>query len=243
MAPLTKASNHSGFAVICANGNGVPISFPLGNDGRALISSLRLNLRFGITEEFMYIDEEVYDAHSGDLIQTIGQSPVYDRDTKQWLLNVGRYRVYGVSDSVMAASIKLVTSHRSSTGIVQLIPATRMKIEKDEELITILSDDSDRNLPTVAPPNRSPLVNNSLQNSFERTQTPISRLAPHVGHQKSLSIVDSLKRIRLQRELGTYSKLLISIVLTSRGCSSFHQHLMVMSCLSCLWLTRWVHSI
>jgi hypothetical protein len=81
MAPLTKASNHSGFAVICANGNGVPISFPLGNDGRALISSLRLNLRFGITEEFMYIDEEVYDAQSGDLVQTIGQSPIYDVDS------------------------------------------------------------------------------------------------------------------------------------------------------------------
>ena len=60
MAPLIEASNHSNFAVICTNGNGVPISFQLGNDRRAFVSSLRLSLRFGITEEFMYIDKEVY---------------------------------------------------------------------------------------------------------------------------------------------------------------------------------------
>jgi hypothetical protein len=30
----------------------------------------------------MYIDEQVYDAHFGELIQTIGQSLVCDGDTK-----------------------------------------------------------------------------------------------------------------------------------------------------------------
>jgi hypothetical protein len=39
-------------------------------------------------------------------------------------INAGRYRVYGVSNSVMAASTDLVTPHRSSTGIVQLTPIT-----------------------------------------------------------------------------------------------------------------------
>jgi hypothetical protein len=99
---------------------------------------------------------------SRDLIHTIGQSPVCDGDTKQWLLNVGRYRVYGVSDSVMAASTELVTPNRSSTGTVQLTPAIRVKVEKDEKLIIILNDDSDGNLPPGAPPNRSPLVDSSL---------------------------------------------------------------------------------
>jgi hypothetical protein len=37
----------------------------------------------------------------------------------------------------MAASTKLVTPHQSSTGIVQLTPATRVKVEHLEELITI----------------------------------------------------------------------------------------------------------
>jgi hypothetical protein len=44
-----------------------------------------------MSEEFMFIDEEVYDAQSGDLVHTIGQFPVCVGDTKHWLLNVGRY--------------------------------------------------------------------------------------------------------------------------------------------------------
>jgi hypothetical protein len=49
-------------AVINSDREGVPISFLLGNDGVAIVTSLRLSLRFQIREEFMFIDEEVYDA-------------------------------------------------------------------------------------------------------------------------------------------------------------------------------------
>jgi hypothetical protein len=99
----------------------------------------------------------------------------------------------------MAASTELVTSHRSSTGTIQLTPATRVKVEHPEELITILSDDSDGNSPAVASLNRSPLVNSSLPDSSQRSPIPLSHPAPYVGHQKSLSIVDSLKRIRASK--------------------------------------------
>jgi hypothetical protein len=71
MAPLNPGNAHSSFAIICVDGDGVPISFPLGNDRHALVTSLRLSLRFWSSEEFIYIDEEVHDAHSRDLIQTI----------------------------------------------------------------------------------------------------------------------------------------------------------------------------
>jgi hypothetical protein len=72
MAQLIPGNAHSSFAKICTNGDGVPILYPLGNDGHSLVTSLRLSLRFRINEEFMYIDEAVFDAHSRDLIQTIG---------------------------------------------------------------------------------------------------------------------------------------------------------------------------
>jgi hypothetical protein len=91
MALLNPGGAHSSFAVICADGDVVPLSFPLGIDEHALITSLRLSLRFQMSEDFMFIDEEVYDAQSGDLIHTIGQSPLCIGDTKQWLLNAGRY--------------------------------------------------------------------------------------------------------------------------------------------------------
>jgi hypothetical protein len=67
MALLNPGDAHSGFAIICAQGDSIPISFPLGRDGHALVTSLRLSLRFRFSEEFMYIDEEIYDAQSRDL--------------------------------------------------------------------------------------------------------------------------------------------------------------------------------
>ena len=52
----------------------------------------------------------------------------------------------------MVATMKLVTSNRSSIGTVQLIPATRVKLEHVDELITILSNDFDGNSPPVVLP-------------------------------------------------------------------------------------------
>ena len=184
------------FAVIYCSGDSVPASFEIGNDGVASVPSLRLSLRFQMSEEVMFIDEEVYDAHSGDLIYTVCQSPVCDGASKQWLLNAGRYRVYGVSDSVMAASTELVTPHRSSTGTVQLTPATNVKLEHADELITILSDDSDGISPTVAPPMTSPLFNSPLPESSQKSPSLLSHPPPHVVCPTSSSIIDSLKRIR-----------------------------------------------
>jgi hypothetical protein len=165
MAPLNPGDTYPCYAVIHADGGGVPLSFPLGNDGLVRVTSLRLSLRFGFSEDFMFIDEEVYNIQSVNLINTIEQSPVCDGHSKEWLLGPGRFPIYGVSESVMAASTELVTSHRSSIGIIQPTPATRVKVEYLEELITILSNDSDENSPVVASPIRSPLANSSLPDS------------------------------------------------------------------------------
>jgi hypothetical protein len=72
MAAHNSPDTQPRFAVIYSKVGGVPISFPLGIDGVAYVTSLRLSLRFQMSEDFMFIDEEVYDAQSGDLIHTIG---------------------------------------------------------------------------------------------------------------------------------------------------------------------------
>jgi hypothetical protein len=108
----------------------------------------------------------------------------------------------------MAASTELVTPHRSSAGTVQLTPTTWVKVEHAEAMITILSDDSDGNSPTVASPIRSPLVNCSLPESSQRSPISLSHPTPHVCHQKSLSVVDSLKRIRASKEVRNVFKTL-----------------------------------
>jgi hypothetical protein len=72
MASHNPCDTHPRLALIYSDAGGVPISFPLDNDGVALVTSIRLSLKFQMSEDFMFIDEEVYDAQSGDLIHTIG---------------------------------------------------------------------------------------------------------------------------------------------------------------------------
>ena len=232
MSTLDLVDTTVEFVVLYYDCKRVPMSYPLGNDRVVRISFLRLSLPFRLSEEFMYIDEEVYDAYSKDLIYTFNQSLKCEGDSKEWLSSPGRYLIYDMSESIMAPSTELVTFHQSSTSTVQLTFTTWVKVEHAKELITILSDDSDRNSPIVAPPITSPLINIFLLDSSQRSCILLNHPEPHVGHQKSLTIVDSLKR--LQALKGTQSKVLIMIVLTSKGCSSFHQPLMGKSSLSCL---------
>jgi hypothetical protein len=113
-----------------------------------------------------------------------------------------------MSELVMAASTELITPYRSSTDTVQLTPATRVKIEHAEELITIMSDDSDGNSPTIAPRIASPLVNSFLLGSNHRSPIPLSHMVSHVGYQNALSVVDSLKRIRATKSTRNVFKTL-----------------------------------
>jgi hypothetical protein len=72
MAAHNSPDTQPRFAVIYSKNGGVPISFPLGIDGVSHVTSLRWSLRFQMSEDFMFIDEEVYDAQSRDLIHTVG---------------------------------------------------------------------------------------------------------------------------------------------------------------------------
>lgn len=94
----------------------------------------------------------------------------------------------------MVASIELVTFQCSSTGTVQFIPISRVKVEQVVELITILSDDSDENSPAVSLPDQSPLIISTPPDSMKRTPTPIIHPPRYVGYQKYLSVVELPKR-------------------------------------------------
>jgi hypothetical protein len=83
-----------------------------------------------------------------------------------------------------------------------------VKVEHVEELITILNDDLDGNSPTIALPMTSPLVNSPLPESSQKYPILLSHPPPHVGHQRSLSVVDSLKRIRASKGVKNVFKTL-----------------------------------
>ena len=70
------------FAIVRADGDGVPISFPLGTDGLASVSIIHLDIRFQLNIASLPIDKEVFDSVSGNVTHTIGQIPVCNGDGK-----------------------------------------------------------------------------------------------------------------------------------------------------------------
>ena len=97
-------------AFVRANFHLVPVSFPLGEDGLAMVTGTTLSLRFNFREDTLYVEEEVFDDLTGELSYTVGQLSRMNDVGTFWLLNPGKYRVYGVSESVLDASTELLTS-------------------------------------------------------------------------------------------------------------------------------------
>jgi len=56
--------NSSSMAFMRRGGNSVPITFPVGESGYAVMSAFRLSIRFSLSENSVHIDEEVLDVHS-----------------------------------------------------------------------------------------------------------------------------------------------------------------------------------
>ena len=104
MAFVSLANLCKSFAIIWANHKGAPISFPMGNDGLASISGIRLDLQFQLNTASLHIDEEVLNSKYRAVSHNIGQIPVNDGNGKHWLLRLGRFKFYGLNESTMAAS-------------------------------------------------------------------------------------------------------------------------------------------
>ena len=79
--------------------------FLLGSDGIAIVTTIRLGLWFQLNIDSLHIDEEVFDSLIGNLFHTFGQLLVCSRNGKHWLLGPGKFRLYGLSEFVMVATI------------------------------------------------------------------------------------------------------------------------------------------
>ena len=186
----------SSFAIVRADGDGVPISFPLGTDGLASVSAVRLGLRFQLNIASLHIDEEVFDSVTGDVTHTIGQIPICNGDDKHWLLGPGRFRLYGLTESTMAASTELAPTLQSPTCTNRTPVSARVKVEPGMESITILSDDSNVSSPHDATPAKCNSEN--LPSQDVPNESPACKSQPVLQHclQSQSSILDCLKRLR-----------------------------------------------
>jgi hypothetical protein len=154
MASVNIAPFSTSFVTIRADGNGVPISFPLGSDGLASVLAIRLGLWFQLNIASLHINKDVFDSISSDVTHTIGQIPVCNGNGKHWLLRSGRLRLYDLNESTMATSIELATPLRSPNCTNYTPLSSRVKVEPGIESITILSDNSDVSSPQDAMPTK-----------------------------------------------------------------------------------------
>jgi hypothetical protein len=189
-------------ALIHANGHGVPVSFPIGDEGFCIVTAFRLSLRFQFQEESMQIDQEVFDDASGELTHTIGHLSYMNDGVRFWRLPPGRFRLYGLSDSLLVGSTEILTPKQSSTSTHNTPLLRTVKIEPILEPIHLLSDDSDDD--TTAPKHLdshpvfqlSPsLLSHPSQSPWASTGKPPLPQRP----SDSLSVIDYLKKLSARK--------------------------------------------
>ena len=61
MASTSFMPSLSEMAEIRSNGLGVPILFPVGEDGLATVTALHISIRFGLQDTSLWVEREVYD--------------------------------------------------------------------------------------------------------------------------------------------------------------------------------------
>jgi len=130
-------------ALLRADQHSVPVLFPLGEDGHAIVNCATLSLRFEYREVTIFVEEEVFDDQTGVVSHAIRQTRVENDVGAFWLLKPGKYRVYGVSESMFDCSTELLTPRESSTVSIERPVLSKVKIEPGLNTIYELSDDSD----------------------------------------------------------------------------------------------------
>ena len=117
-------------AILCGTGNLIPVLFCIEDIGTAIVTGLWLSLCFQFQEESIHIEEEVFENDTGEVSHTISQlSFPNDSNGKVWFLLPGKFVVYGLTESQMAASTVLLTPRRSSTCTMETPAADPVDVE------------------------------------------------------------------------------------------------------------------
>jgi hypothetical protein len=168
LIPLIMAHVHAneeeGMAILYADGQRVPLTFRMEDIGLAYVTSQRLSSRFGFSENTINVEEDIFDVVTSELTHTLGRISHRDENNNMfWTLHPGSYRVYGLTESQMAASTEILTPGSSSTCTIQTPMPRDVKVKLEpgletpivensrvESVITLSSDDDVS--PTKPPP-------------------------------------------------------------------------------------------
>ena len=136
--------------IVGVEGDGVPIMFPLEDDGYASVSACRLALRFHMIPKTIFIDQNIYDPNFGVLSHTIRQTPTPTSTGRTWRLLPGKFSAYGLKVSAQGESEDLCQVHPSSLSLQTGTFLKDIKVERSDVDIMLLSDDSDTEpLPSI----------------------------------------------------------------------------------------------
>jgi len=198
-------------ALLRVEPHSVPVFFPLDEDGHAIVTSTTLSLRFQYREVTIFVEKEVFDDHTDLVSHAILHTRVENDLGAFWLLKPGKYRVYGVSDSMLECSTELLTPRESSTVSVERPMLSKVKIEPSLQTIYELSDDSDGDVEVLK--SESPVQPSLTPEAVRKETTPHVSPSRHLDQAKvvaspALSIVHSLMRLgACKRSKSVFSRI------------------------------------
>ena len=103
-------------AKLRSNAKDVPILFPIGARGIAVVSELYLCLRFSLQPDTVWVDREIFDPDTGLFVRSFHESSKVTDNGNVWELCAGKYRAVGWPASQMGVSTELHAPLQSSTG-------------------------------------------------------------------------------------------------------------------------------
>ena len=169
-------ADFSNMVVVTADGEDVPMLFPVDDYGVAEVSAFRLGLRFHLKPQSIHVDEEIFLFELGLLSHIIVHIPVTVGEDVVWNLKQGKYMAYGVCTFDHIPSKDRVTFNRSSSSSFRTPSPSHVKIEPSVDNVTLLSSDSDADSPEV--------IANIETPSFVPT-LPIRTTPQHIPSERS----------------------------------------------------------
>ena len=148
MASTSIVPPVSEMAELRSHGIGVPILFLIDAHGIATVSGLHLSIRFSLKATTVWVEREVFHLDTRLLIKTLHEtSKLTGNGNVVWELGAGKYRVYGLPDSQMGVSTKILASLRLSTSAFITPPVIRVKTESGVDNAIDLYDSLNEDVP------------------------------------------------------------------------------------------------
>ena len=197
MASSNDVASTVNMIEIRAAGLGLPLFLCPDNDGLLRVPLDRLSIRFGYDTASLWLERDVLDPITNEVQHAMVVNTITDGDGREiYRLVPGKYKVYGLTNSVMEASTVLLTPRESSTCTLSTPRLVPVKIEPGlRHTIDLSQSSDDEHAPLVQPTKqtfKSVSGYTSSQDSRRSLHSPSLELGIPKNHK---NILDSLRKL------------------------------------------------